>query len=229
MKNSAMSWRNRDPSTRSAIWLNGFEAAANRRERYGTVSHLSSREPKNSIIRLGRVEHVEGVPRRWRVDDDQVEPAGGVQLVEAFHRQVVVAVDEAAGDVLVERVGEHGGAHLGVGRMPPDQFVPPGLGVEHRRPQLAAWFDAVGGELLGRHQPGFVADRSDAERVGQPARRVDGEHEHATADLGRRLHRHRRRRRGLADTARPAHQHHLARRQQRRQIGASSLERPDLD
>ena len=53
MKNSAMSCRKRDPSTRSAIWLNGFDARLNKRERYGTVSQRSNLLPKNSTIRDG--------------------------------------------------------------------------------------------------------------------------------------------------------------------------------
>ena len=62
-----------------------------------------------------RVEDRQRVSRRRRVDDHEVEVAAGVQVVELLHRQVLVAVHEAAGDVLVERVGEHRVADLGVG------------------------------------------------------------------------------------------------------------------
>ena len=52
-----------------------------------------------------RVEHGQGVARRRRVDDDEVVLARRVEVVQLLHREVVVAVHEAAGDVLVQRVG----------------------------------------------------------------------------------------------------------------------------
>ena len=86
---------------------------------------------------LGRVEEVEGVAGRRGVHDDQVVAARVVDLVQALHRDVVVALDELAGDVLVQRVGQDGVAGGGVGCVQPDQVVPGLLGVEHGRPQLA--------------------------------------------------------------------------------------------
>ena len=60
----------------------------------------------------GCIEQVERVARRRRVDDDQVVLARRVQVVQLLHRQVVVAVDEAAGDVAVQRIGQHRVAQL---------------------------------------------------------------------------------------------------------------------
>ena len=54
----------------------------------------------------GRVEEVEGVPRRRRVDDDEVEAALLVQLVELLHRHVLLRARQRAGDVAVEAVLE---------------------------------------------------------------------------------------------------------------------------
>ena len=133
-----------------------------------------------------RVEHRQGVARRRRVDDDEVVVAGGVEVVELLHRQVVVAVHEAAGDVLVQRVGQHGVADLGVGGVAADEVVPAGLGVEHRRPQLAARLDAGGLERRVGHPAGRVAEGADAERVGEAPGRVDGQHEHLAALVRRR-------------------------------------------
>ena len=99
---------------------------------------------------LRRVEEVEGVAGGWRVDDDQVEAARGVQLVQALHRDVVVALHEPARDVLVDRVGQDGVAGLGVGRVAAHEVVPRLAGVEHGHPQLALGLEAGRGERLGR-------------------------------------------------------------------------------
>ena len=163
------------------------------------------------------VEHGQGVARRRRVDDDEVVLARGVEVVQLLHRQVVVAVHEAAGDVLVQRVGQHGVADLGVGRVAADQLVPARLGVEHRRPQLAAAARAGGVEGGVRHPRGAVAEGADAEGVGEAAGRVDGEHEHLAALLDGGGEPEGGGDRRLADAARPEHEHHLlARRAARR-------------
>ena len=111
---------------------------------------------------------------------------GRVDLVELLHGEVVVAVHEAAGDVLVQRVGEHRVADLGVGRVTADQLVPPRLGVEHRRPQLATRRDPDRAQRLVGHPRRHVAELADTQRVGQTAGRVDGQHEDPAALLGRR-------------------------------------------
>ena len=121
-----------------------------------------------------RVEDRQRVARRWRVDDHQVEVAAGVEVVQLLHRQVLVAVHEPAGDVLVERVGEHRVADLGVGCVAHDQLVPAGLGVEHRHPQLAAHLDAGLGErrrIDARRGVAELVERRARWRGGGPDRR----------------------------------------------------------
>ncbi len=159
---------------------------------------------------VGCFEEVDGVPGRRRVDHDEVVGPGGVDLVEALHRDVVVALDEASRDVGVERVLQDGVAGLGVGRVPMDEVVPRLLRVEHRRPQLAMRGDPALGERLGRHTDLDVAELLESECVGQALGRVDGEHQHLAAEVDGRLRGHRGGGRGLADTARAAADDDLA-------------------
>ena len=91
-----------------------------RRRADDTVAHRRrqpAQEPsaEELLHALGGVEEVERVAGGWGVDDDQVVAAGRVQLVQPLHGDVVVALDEAGGDVLVERVGEDGVAGAVVG------------------------------------------------------------------------------------------------------------------
>ena len=53
-----------------------------------------------------RVEEVDRVPRRRRVDDDEVVLAARVDLEQALHRDVVVALHEPRGEVVVQPVLE---------------------------------------------------------------------------------------------------------------------------
>ena len=85
-----------------------------------------------------RVEEVERVPGRRRVDDDQVVLAGLVDLEQSLHRDVVVALHEPLGEALVEPVVEDAVRRLLVGCVAHHQRVPALLRVEHRGPQLAA-------------------------------------------------------------------------------------------
>ena len=163
---------------------------------------------------LRRIEEVERVARRRRVDDDEVVLALGVDLVEPLHRDVVVALHEARRDVLVERVGEDVLAGLLVGRMGGDEIVPALLRVEHRRPQLAPRMGTRRGEHLVGDADLVVPDPLEAECVGQPARGVDGEHQHPAALLDHRRGRQRRRRGRLAHAAGPAGDDDVLRRQQ---------------
>ena len=130
---------------------------------------------------LGGVEEVEGVAGRRGVHHDEVVVALRVDLVEALHGDVVVALDEPARDVLVQRVGQDLVPGLLVGGMAADQGVPRLLGVEHGRPQLTPGLEAGGPEGLVGHPVLGVADPVQAEGVGQPLGRVDGEDEHLAA------------------------------------------------
>ena len=133
---------------------------------------------------LGRLEEVDGVAGGRGVHDDQVVAARGVDLVQPLHGDVVVALDELAGDVLVERVGQDGLAGRGVGGVGAHQGVPRLLGVEHGGPQLAAGLHPGCGEQLVGHAGLDVAELLEAEGVGQAAGRVDGEHQHLAAQVG---------------------------------------------
>ena len=154
-----------------------------------------SQEPGREEVghALGGVEEVESVAGRRRVDDDEVVVALGVDLVEPLHGDVVVTLDEARRDVPVERVGQNLVAGAAVGRVAANEGVPRLLRVEHGRPQLAPRPDAGGPEGLVGDPVLLVADAVEAEGIGQPPGRVDGEHEHlaAVADGG---HARRRRR-----------------------------------
>ena len=154
------------------------------RERYGTGQPPQQPASEEVGHPPRGVEHRECVPRGRSVDDDEVESPGGVQVVELLHRQVVVAVDEAAGDVLVQRVGEHGGLDARVRGVAPDQLVPPRLGVEHRRPQLASRLDTglprAAGSIWHRRgcrtasSPSAVARRRAGSTVRTSTRPADG-------------------------------------------------------
>ena len=141
-----------------------------------------------------RFEEVDGVAGGWRVDDDQVVAAVRVQVVEPLHRDVVVALHEPGGDVLVQAVVEDPVRGLLVGRVAQHEVVPGRLRVEHRGEQLAARLEPGGAQRLVGDAALDVAERLETERVGEPPRRVDGEHEHPAAELGHRGDAPRRRR-----------------------------------
>ncbi len=132
---------------------------------------------------LGRLEEVDGVPGRRGVDDDQVVAPRGVDLVEPLHGDVVVALHELAGDVLVERVGQDGVAGGGVGGVQADEVVPARLRVEHGGEELASRLDAGVGEGRPRHLGLDVAELLEAQGVGQPLGRVDGQHQHPAPEV----------------------------------------------
>ena len=91
-------------------------------------------------------------------------------------------------------------ARLLVRRLAGDQLVEGRLGVEHHRPQLALHLDPVLLEQLGVDPARLVAQLAQAERVGEPLRRVDRQHADAQP-AGRHAGRDRRRGRRLADPA----------------------------
>jgi hypothetical protein len=114
-----------------------------------------------------RVEEVECVPGRRRVEHQQVVEALAVQLVELLHRHVLLRAGHGVRQLAVDRVGEHGVARALVGRVLVHQLVEGALGVEHHRPQLA---------LHRRiHQVGLVSQLVQAQRVREAARGVDRE------------------------------------------------------
>ena len=51
-----------------------------------------------------RVEEVERISGRWRVDDDEIEALVEMQREQALGRHVLLGAAERAGDVAIERV-----------------------------------------------------------------------------------------------------------------------------
>ena len=148
-----------------------------------------------------RVEEVERVPGRRRVDDDEVEAAAVVQLVELLHRHVLLRARERAGDVAVEAVVEDAGGLLVVARVRLHQLVERGLGVEHERVEATTRRGvAVGIPALARDLVRRVRQVLEPERVGEALGRVDGDDDRV-ATAARALDRERRRGRRLADAA----------------------------
>jgi hypothetical protein len=64
-----------------------------------------------------------------------------------------------------------------------DELVPRRLGVEHGDPQLTARGDACVREGLLVDARLGVADLLQAERVGQPPRRIDGQRQHPAVEM----------------------------------------------
>ena len=104
-----------------------------------------------------RVEEVERVLGRRRVEHEQVVAALLVQLVEALHRHVLGRARDRGRELLVDPVGEDLVARRRVGRQAVDDVVEGALYVQHHRPQLALHLDALGGEQRRVHGVTHVA------------------------------------------------------------------------
>ena len=120
--------------------------------------------------------------------------ASRAQLAELLHRHVLLGARERAGDRLVEGVGQDLRGLVG-GGVRLDDLVEGALHVEHHRVQRPAGLVADAG-----HRARGVVELGEPERLGQPPRRVDGEHDDAAPGLGR-AQAERGRRGGLADAA----------------------------
>ncbi len=166
-----------------------------------------------------RLQEVDRVPGRRRIDHDQVVRTGRVEVEEALHRDVVVTLHEAPGDVVVEPVLEDSVRRLLIGCVAQHELVPARLGVEHRGVQLAARLEARRTEHLVGHASFHVAERLEAEGVGEAAGRVDREHEDLAAGAHGRAQRGSRGDRRLPHATGAAEHHDLACREQRLQVG----------
>ena len=156
------------PTTRAARPVGARKTRSARPSRKPVRRSGASR--KSSALRDGGVS---------RTSD--VEAPRAVELVELGHRGELLRARDGAGELLVDAVGEDLVARALVGREALDQLVEGALGVEHHRPQLAAHLDAVAGEARGVDEVRLVAQLVDAQRVGQPARGVDGDDRDARA------------------------------------------------
>ena len=175
------------------------DAAAQARRAQEHLDRAALEEPGEPV---GRVEEVERVARRRRVEHQQVVVALLVELVQLRDRSELLRPGDRAGELLVDPVREHVVDRRPVGREPLDQLVERALGVEHQRPQLAADLDAVVAEARGIDEPRLVAELLEPERVREPLGRVDRDHHHLQPALGH-AHRQRGGRGGLPDPARP--------------------------
>ncbi len=192
-----------EPTTRATVRRNVCTATLATR-RYARVGIIS--KPEDAVVEqarepLGRVEEVERVPRRRRVDDDEVEVALVVQLVQLLHRHVFLRAAERAGDVAVEGVVEDALRLLSVdaalratSRSNVD-FVS-SISAESRPPGAASPVGPRAAVDLGR----IVGEVLDAERVGEPARGIDRHHARVPA-AARAFERDHGRGRRLADAA----------------------------
>ena len=149
--------------------------------RAGTISTRNTRLSSSRIEPLRRVEEVERVPRRRRVDDDEVVVTGLVELVQPLHRHVLLRARRA------RRRGCGRSGSRGCGRAAPRS---PRSGRRARRTSsLVSSMSAVSRPRGGRVAVGIpqravhlvVVGRGEAERVGEAARRVDRDHRDASA------------------------------------------------
>src|SRR6266540_57180 len=156
---------------------------------------------------LRRVQEVERRARRRGVHHQQLVAPGLVQLVELLHGHVLLRAGQGRGEALVEPVGEDALGLLVVARLALDDLVEGAAHVQHHRVQAARLPQL---RPLAAHRPRLVGEHVQAEGLGQPPGRVDGEHAGAPPLL-RAPQRHRRRRRGLADPAGAAAHHDAGR------------------
>ena len=125
------------------------------RDRAGAVSHAQQPAGEEVGHPVGRLEEVEGVAGRRRVHHDQVVAARRVQLVQPLHGDVLVALDEPAGDVLVQLVVEDAPGRAPVGgvartRSSHDCLVSSMAAHSSPRGSTPAALNAVGGHPASR-------------------------------------------------------------------------------
>ena len=143
----------------------------------GSIISLNTRWSRNRASTPGRLEEVEGVAARRRVDHDQVEALVAVQLVEHLGRHVLLRAAQRAGDVAVEPVAEDPLGLLGVAgvrRTSPSNVAAVSSIIAHSSPPASSGrrVDRAGARRRARRQ---------AERVGEPLGRVDRDHHHPPA------------------------------------------------
>jgi methylmalonyl-CoA mutase cobalamin-binding subunit len=116
-----------------------------------------------------RLEEVERVAARRRVDHHEVEPFVVVELVERLGRHVLLGAAQRPGDVAVEAVLEDPLSLIVVAGVGAHHLIEHRGRVEHHRPQLSALgldgqFDLL--RLCGRDRRAGRAHR----RGGEPGR-----------------------------------------------------------
>ncbi len=114
----------------------------------------------------GGVEEIHGPAAGRGVDDDEVEAAVLVELVQLLYRHVLLRAGQRVAEVAVQPALQDG---LGLGLVagvPADRVVEGGFGVEHHRPQLPG--------PRSVHPARGVGQRIQAEGVGEAPGRIDG-------------------------------------------------------
>ena len=181
-KKAAASVRASEPTTRPIARNTGWLATDNilKPVRVGSISSLNTGWSRKSRQHAGSFEEVERVAAGRRVDHDQVEAQIEVQLVQRLGCHELLRAAQGIGHVPVEPV-LHDARRLGlVGGVGANDALEHRRRVEHHRPQLAV--DAVQLDRLRlAGQPALQA-----ERVGQPPGRVDGDDDHPTPGARRR-------------------------------------------
>ncbi len=127
---------------------------------------------------IGRLEQIDGVPGRRRVDDHEVPLAARVQLVETFDRHVLLGARQRPRDRPVDRVLQDRLGLLGVGSLFVDEAIEGRGRIQHHRPQLAIAGDSRNVQHPMRGIGGHAGIES--ERIGEPTSRIHGHHDDAS-------------------------------------------------
>ena len=143
----------------------------------GREQHPDHAAVEKAAQPLGRVEEVERRPARRRVDHDEIPSLLRLELTKLFHGHVLLRTGEARRQRDVEGVGEDLLGPGGLG-MAEDDLIERPLHVQHHCVEAAVTVDAA-------DSPRGVVQLAQAHRLSQPPGRVDGEHAHPAATLGR--------------------------------------------
>ena len=170
-KNATASASTSDPTTLPIVRSIGWVAALTTRMPAPRRQH---QEAEQAVVEeagehAGRLEEVERVAARRRVDHDEVEALVVVQQVQRLGRHVLLGAGQGAGDVAVEGVGEDPLGLLGVGGVAPHEAVERRRRVEHHRPQLARAGRLRRARSPAARRPGRRGDRA-RRRGGGPGR-----------------------------------------------------------
>ncbi len=143
------------PVTRAKIENTMRRAASEqaRGEAAGDEEHLQRAAFEEAEQPLRRLEEVDRVARRRRVEHDHVEVVFLAQLVQLRHRAQLLRARDGGRQLAVDRIRQDLIALALVGGEPRDYLVEGALAVEHHRPQLAVERDALLGEQGGLDPP----------------------------------------------------------------------------
>ena len=150
----------------------------------------------------GRLEELEGVGGRRRVEHDELVVAVAADFVERQGGRVLLRAGEIGGHVPIEGIREDVATQLGVADLFVDQLGERGLGIDPHGVQGVRRGNAERGGGGGGDRRGLGTEVRQPQGIRQPRCRVDGAHQGAHT-FARGNHAERRGRGGLADPARP--------------------------